>query len=77
MQALRQLNEKENLINQLNIIKNNLSLNNKYYRNDSLDLKNKPKLDIDKHDFLQIIFKIHNMLSLAAIKPPQINNCFF
>ena len=52
MKALRQLNEKENLINQLNVIKNNLSLIKKYYRNDCLELENKLKLDIDKYDYL-------------------------
>ena len=43
---------KENLINQLNIIKNNSSLIKKYYRNSCLELKNELKLDIDKYDYL-------------------------
>jgi hypothetical protein len=44
--------KKENLIKQLNVIKNNSPLIKKYYRNDCLELKNKLKLDIDKYDYL-------------------------
>ena len=44
--------KKENLIKQINIIKNNSSLIKKYYRNDCLELKNELKLDIDKYDYL-------------------------
>ena len=44
--------KKENLIKQINIIKNNSSLIKKYYRNDCLELKNELKLDIDKFDYL-------------------------
>ena len=44
--------KKENLIKQLNVIKNNSSLIKKYYRNDCLKLKNELKLDIDKYDYL-------------------------
>ena len=43
--------KKENLIKQLNIIKNNSSLIKKYYRNDCLELKNELKLDIDKYGY--------------------------
>jgi hypothetical protein len=43
--------KKENLIKQLNVIKNNSPLIKKYYRNDCLELKNKLKLDIDKYDY--------------------------
>jgi len=44
--------KKENLIKQLNVIKNNSLLIKKYYRNDSLKLKSELKLDIDKYDYL-------------------------
>ena len=43
--------KKENLIKQLNVIKNNSPLIKKYYQNDCLELKNKLKLDIDKYDY--------------------------
>ncbi len=44
--------KKENLIKQLNVLKNNSPSIKKYYRNDCLELKNKLKLDIDKYDYL-------------------------
>ena len=42
---------KENLIKQLNIIKNNSPLIKKYYQQDCLKLKEKLGLDIDKYNY--------------------------